>query len=724
MLTLFTLKDLVRAKHPGAESSLTELLLEWFEQDPEKELSKLLRGTGTTREALCEQLKPLRTDPVAQQKNLISSCVLAVRHGPILSIHLLLELCKQRESPIGRAFGKEGLLFDRLKKNIDEELQHSNSLPASPSVGSNTSTNALLRYGRDLTARAEAGAFDSLCERPVDLERILNVLLRKNKENAVLTGPAGVGKTALVELFARSLLGPDTPEPLRGSRVFELSMTKIVAGTRYRGDFEDRMHALVAAALNHRQCILFVDEIHLIWGAGSAENVHTDAANILKPFLARGSLRMIGATTVEEYHCTIVQDAALARRFQELRINDPDEVLTARMVRHQAESLAGHHDVVFCEGVIEQAIALTNRHLPNRHQPDKAVDLLDSASVSVRRAARNEVTSEDLMDTLARLTTLPLATIRGDERNALMGLSEELGKRIIGQDEAIRKVVETFIYRRQGLSREQRSLGSFLFAGETGVGKSELARVVADIFFGKPSALLRIDLAEYKEAGSVSKLVGPAPGYIDSERAGHLSEWVRTEGSGVILFDEAEKAHPDVRNWMLGLLDTGLIRSPRGETLDCRQCVIILTTNALRSSDYLGGRIGFVQQELADPTTLLSEQFPLEFLSRLDEVILFRPLGEDELRRIVALRIREAFERLAKKGVRVHCSEERLVEHFSTALRRSRSGARGIDRIIETELLQPLSIVFLRADEGKGYELALDEEFYSNGRISIKQNDP
>ena len=445
-----------------------------------------------------------------------------------------------------------------------------------------------------------------------------------------------------------------------------------------------------------------------------------DAGNLMKPLLARGEIRVIGATTVEEYHRYIAQDTALARRFQEIRLSEPDSAMTLEMVRKQATGLAKHHNVLITDAIVGQAVELTNRHIPNRWQPDKSVDILDSAAVTVRRENRKELTIADLLGTLSRQTGYPVATLTGEDRASLRNLSAGLKQRVIGQDHAVERVTATLIQRRQDLGSAERNLGTFLFAGDMGVGKTEMARAIAEVFFGSVKALLHLDMAEYSQPGSVNNLIGSPKGFIGSNQEGVLISWLHAHGSGVLLFDEIEKSHPDVHRLLLGLLDNGRIHAAQGEIMDTRQCVVVLTTNAITSTAMHRKSMGFGStSDAPNPADLLADHFPREFLGRLDEILLFNPLGPEEIRRVMKLRIDEALARLRRKNIEIVFDESRLLDDLLEKLGNTKGGARDIERLLEQKLLQPISIAMLSFDGHSEIQIELEDEFYLNGLVTI-----
>lgn len=717
-MTLSQLKKLTGEIFSGAQARLPAMLAAWGRKDPEGELARLLTGTGIDSQGLAAALEPLVADPLPEDGQLLIDCIRQAQ-GTVTGRDLLHVLCDHPGHRISRALTEAGLDLGKLRANLDDGDSHLAGPLRQIGIKVDASTNPMLQYGRDLTTLAASGAFDDLCERPEELDQLEEVLQRKTKGNAAITGKAGVGKTSLVELLARQVVRGEVPPPLQEIRIVEVEMGKVVAGTRYRGDFEERLKEIIQAAENQPDTVLFVDEMHLIWGAGRAEGIITDASNMLKPALARGNLRMIGATTVEEYQRYIARDAALERRFQEVRLEEPSGERLLGMIRKQAASLENHHGIGIPGAVIQQAVELTDRHRPNRFQPDKSVDLLDSAAVRAVREGREEVLISDLLNVLARQTGRSIAALTGEGRQSLRDLADRLKERVIGQERAIDKVVATLVQRRQGLGDSSRNLGTFLFAGDTGVGKTELARSISEQLYGS-GKLLHLDMAEFNQPGSVNRLIGSPPGFAGSEEDGDLGRWYHAHGSGVILLDEIEKAHPDIHRLILGLLDSGRITSARGETIDTRQCVVILTTNALTPSQLQGGRVGFGKEaEEIDPLEILEAYFPREFLGRLDEVILFDPLHSEQMRKIMRLRLGEALERLAKKGIRMSFDENRLLDYLLSRLERNRTGARGIVRLLEVALLQPVASRLLFHEDGKALEVELGDTFYEKGEVTV-----
>ena len=720
MTKLQDLRKIAEKMFPGIQTGLGHLMVSWAVADPEGELQRLLTGSGIDIEGFERSLRPYLKKPATEDRNLLIDCIKNVSGEEVKGAHLLKMLCEAPGNRLTRSLISSGMDFKRVLDNIRSVEKDKTSLSK---IGIQVvhEASGIVKYGRDLTTQAAEGAFDELCSRPNEIDRLMDVLLRKRKGNPVLTGPAGVGKTALVELLAVEIVKKRHPL-FMDFRIFEISMGKMVAGTKYRGDFEARFENVLREITEAAPAIMFIDEIHLLAGAGRAEGVNTDGANLIKPFLARDKFRLIGATTSAEYHRYIVRDEALARRFQEIKLKDPNPEILLKMAIGHARVLSSHHGIEINENAIKKAIELTDRHIVNRHQPDKTIDLLDSAAVSARRKGFTILEADDLLNTLARITGIPVGTLTGDDKRLLKNLRNSLRSRIIGQNDAIDKVVARLVQQRMDVGSSDRPAGVFLFAGDTGVGKTELARSLAATFFGDERRLIHLDLAEYPGPGGVHKLIGAPSGFLGSEEAGILIKGLQVHPSCVILFDEIEKASSEVHNVLLGLLDNGRITSSTGELMDARQCVIIMTTNAVSSKDLSKQPLGFGDHagKSPDPFEILKKTFPSEFLGRMDEIIPFRQLMKDDFKKILKLRINEAIQRLYGKGIRLEFDEARLTDHLLKDLETERTGARGISRLLERKLLQPLAMALLQDKDGQETKVELRDKFYENGEVSLE----
>lgn len=723
MITLNELRRIAESKFPGAPLGLVHLLVAWAAEEPEEELQGFLAGSGVEPLSFAKHLSTFLDVPATEDKDLLISCIRSVSGEEITGRHLLRALCASPAHRLTKALMAAGMDCRAVLRNV-QRLEDTRTNLSMLGIRVDQAAGSLLKFGRDLTALAADGAFSELSPLPEEIHRLTDVLLRKRKGNPVLTGQAGVGKTALVELLALEIV-KNKESPFSKHRIFEISMGKLVAGTKYRGDFEARFEEVMQALIESAPVILFIDEIHLLVGAGRAEGVITDGANLIKPFLARDDFRVIGATTSVEYYRHIARDEALARRFQQIPIREPSPDILLSMTLRQAHTLAEHHGVEIDERAVKKSIELTDRHLPARHQPDKTVDLLDSAAVAVRRKGGSKIQDDDVLETLARLTGIPVGTLTQDNRASLSTLAQSLKTRVIGQDRAIDKVVSALIHRRMDIGREDRPLGVFLFAGDTDVGKTELARSLALHFLGDEKRLLQFDLGEYAGPGGIHKLIGAPAGYRDSEEEGILIRGLQKHSSCVILFDEIEKASSEVHNVFLGLLDKGRITSSQGTQMDARQCVIIMTTNALTFKDLERQPLGFVNPAAknSEPFEILGKSFSREFLARFDDIIPFRSLATEDLREIMKLRVKEAIERLYGKRIRLVFDQGQFINYLMDGFERERIGARGIARLLERKLLQPLAAALLRTGEGKELVVELGPRFYESGIVAIGESD-
>jgi ATP-dependent Clp protease ATP-binding subunit ClpC len=642
--------------------------------------------------------------------------------------------------------------------------------------GRSSSTPTLDEFGRDLTAMAREGRVDPVIGRDSEIEQTIEVLSRRGKNNPVLIGEAGVGKTAIVEGIAQRVVNEEVPQTLAGKRVVQLELSGVVAGTRYRGDFEERLRRIIDEIREHGdQLVVFIDEIQTIVGTGAGAEGGVDAANMVKPALARGELHVIGATTLDEYRKSIEKDAALARRFQPILVAEPSADDALAILRGLRDRYEAHHQVRYDDEALVAAVELSDRYIADRFLPDKAIDLIDQAGARVRlrtKTPRSElrelerrgeelhrdkdqavaseqyehasrlrdeidsvraqieqlshqekvvpqVTVEDIASVVSRATGVPVQQLTEEERSRLLELERHLHERIIGQDEAVAAVAEAVRRSRAGLGDPQRPVGSFLFLGPTGVGKTELARALAEALFGGDSKLIRLDMSEFSERHTVSRLVGAPPGYVGYEEAGQLTEAVRRRPYSVVLLDEIEKAHADVFNILLQVLDDGRLTDGQGRTVDFKNTVLIMTSNL--GSDVVtrrGAALGFAaegaqsddSQERALQDQLmrrLRESFRPEFLNRIDEIIIFRQLDETELRQITELLLEETRRRMRNQHVTVQFSPaaiDWIAEHgFQPEF-----GARPMRRTIQREVDNQLSRMLLDGQIAPGQEVRVD----------------
>ncbi|MFD0276011.1 AAA family ATPase [Kitasatospora sp. NPDC127111] len=614
---------------------------------------------------------------------------------------------------------------------------------ATPASGA---TPVLDRYGRDLTALARAGELPAAIGRERELRALARSLLRRWKSNCVLVGEAGVGKTSIVEELARRIVSADPPPGLAGARVVELSVAALVAGTKYRGEFEERFHAVLAEA-RRPGLILFVDELHTVLGAGGRGA--SDAANIVKPALARGELRCIGATTPAEYRSTIEGDPALQRRFEVLWVDEPTRAEALVIVRGVAEDLTAHHGVAIDPEAVVAAVDLTIRHLPEQRLPDKAIDVLDQACAALRirsvppeasdpgsvppgwvppgtaRVGRTEVAT-----VVARRARLPLAQVTADEARRLRGMEEHLRARVIGQDAAVAAVAAAVRTARSGLADPRRPVGAFLFAGPTGTGKTELAKAVAEFLFGDERRLIRVDMSEYQERHAISRLLGAPPGYIGHDREGALSGPLRDHPHSVVLFDEVEKAHPEVLDLFLQIFDEGALTDAHGRRVPFNDAVVILTSNLGAVPGQPPGRkpLGFAPPAAgreSEPSAAeavheaLRQRLRPELLGRIRQVVVFDRLSETAVGQILDKIIDQVRARLADRSPAVSLTlspsaRELLLREGRAA---GRAGARGLEHAVERLVVQPLGQLLL-ADEGFA-----DGQFADGASVEVRCTD-
>ncbi|WP_326575017.1 ATP-dependent Clp protease ATP-binding subunit [Streptomyces sp. NBC_00481] len=652
-----------------------------------------------------------------------------------------------------------------------------------------TATPTLDKYGRDLTDLALQGRIDPVIGREEEIEQTVEVLSRRGKNNPVLIGEAGVGKTAIVEGLAQRVAEGDVPDVLAGRRVVALDLSGVVAGTRYRGDFEERLTNIVDEIRAHsEELVVFIDELHTVVGAGSGEGSVLDAGNILKPALARGELNIVGATTLEEYR-RIEKDAALARRFQPVLVPEPDGDDALEILRGLRDRYEAHHQVRYSDEALVAAVALSDRYLTDRRLPDKAIDLMDQAGARVRLRARTkgtdvralereieqvtrdkdqavageqyeqatrlrdrigelreriaegrgekraddgqslEIGAEDIAEVVSRQTGIPVSSLTQEERERLLGLEQRLHQRVVGQDEAVSVVADAVLRSRAGLASPERPIGSFLFLGPTGVGKTELARALAESLFGNEDRMVRLDMSEYQERHTVSRLVGAPPGYVGHEEAGQLTETVRRHPYSLLLLDEVEKAHPDVFNLLLQVLDDGRLTDAQGRTVDFTHAVVVMTSNlgseAIgRGGSGLGFSAGGAEADEEDRRERilrpLREHFRPEFLNRIDEIVVFRRLTDDQLRRITDLLLERTRHRLQAQGITVEFTE-RAVDHLARHGHQPEYGARPLRRTIQREVDNPLSRLLLDGRLPSGSRVVAEAE---DGRLAFRTTPP
>ena len=591
-----------------------------------------------------------------------------------------------------------------------------------PEVGgkkkSKTDTPALTKYGRDLTLQAAKGELDPVIGRQVEIDRVVQILSRRKKNNPILIGEPGVGKSAIVEGLALRIAGKEIPM-LEGKRIISLDIASMVAGTTYRGQFEERIKTVIKELNDHPEIILFVDEIHTLIGAGNAQG-SLDAANILKPALARGEVQCIGATTLSEYRTSIEKDGALERRFQKVIVQPTSLDETYTILTRLSDTYAQFHHVRYTPEALRACVNLTDRYITDRYFPDKAIDAMDEAgackmeirkqalednkSVNDESAAAVEITESDVARVVSQMSGVPVQRVAQAEGERLRQMSAVLQQRVIGQDEAVQKVVKAIQRSRMGLRDPRKPIGTFFLLGPTGVGKTHLAQCLAEEMFGSRNAIVRFDMSEYMEKHTVSLLVGAPPGYVAHEDGGKLTEAVRRKPYSIVLFDEIEKAHPDIFNVLLQVMDEGRLTDRQGHVVDFKNTIIILTSNVgTRQLNDFGAGIGFGADDMDAKasermlTKALQRTFPPEFVNRLDNVIVFHRLSDDALAQILRLELNPLLARVEAMGYQLELTEETQNEILRLA-RDTQYGARPLKRAIQTLVEDPLTDMLLAGE--------------------------
>ncbi|WP_127500740.1 ATP-dependent Clp protease ATP-binding subunit [Actinoplanes solisilvae] len=620
---------------------------------------------------------------------------LQLGHNHIGAEHLLLGLIRSGE----------GVALDVLEADPQRVREKVLSLMSEPPVV--VHSTLLDQFGENLTQRARDGKLDPVIGRDSEIERVMVVLSCRMKNNPILLGEPGVGKTAVVDGLSQLIVRGAVPGTLRDKQVYTLDMSSLVAGSRYRGDFEERLKKVVRECRSRGDIILFIDEIHQLVGAGAAEGA-IDAASILKPMLARGELQTIGATTTTEYRKYFEKDAALARRFQPVRVEEPTQAAAVEILKGLRDRYEAHHRVSYSDDALTAAVTLAGRYVPDRFLPDKAIDLIDEAGARMRLRGDDTIDDERIAEVLASWTGIPVHKLTERETSRLLGMEDELHKRVIGQDLAVAAVSRAIRRTRAGLKDPRRPSGSFIFAGPSGVGKSSLAKALAEFLFGDEDALIQLDMSEFHDHSTVSRLVGAPPGYVGHDEGGQLTEKVRRKPFSVVLFDEIEKAHTDVFNALLQILEDGHLTDGQGRRVDFKNTVIVLTTN-------LGTRgssvpVGFGRSSRADDDRVkqaLKEHFRPEFLNRVDDTIVFPPLTEDEVLRIVDVMMARVDAQLRTKGIELELTPAARA-HLARRGFDPAMGARPLRRVIQREIEDPLAEKLLLDDVRAGDRLVID----------------
>ena len=635
-------------------------------------------------------------------------------HSYIGTEHLLLGILRQPDCGGARALAAAGLSVNDIYTDIlavfgTGSFKPRSQPPVQPKATvKHSETRVLDQYSRDLTLLAASGSFDPVIGRDEEIRRSVQILSRRSKNNPVLIGEPGVGKTAVAEGIAAYIAGSDAPDSMAGKRLVALDLPALLAGTKYRGDFEERVKAVLKDVKKAGDVILFIDEMHTMIGAGSAEGA-IDAANILKPALGRGEVQIIGATTPEEYRRHIEKDAALERRFQPVKIAEPSRGDSLKMLGAVRQSLEKHHGVKISDAALTAAVDLSARYINDRFLPDKAIDLADEAAAHIRVSGGGLVTAEDIAGIVSMWTGIPVANLSADETKRLCNMESILHRRVIGQNEAVTAVSRAIRRGRVGLSDPDRPIGSFLFLGPTGVGKTELCRALAEAVFGESEAMIRLDMSEYMEKHAVSKLIGSPPGYVGYEDGGQLTERVRRKPWSVVLFDEIEKAHEDAWGILLQIMDDGRLTDSAGRVVSFRNTIIVMTSNVGAKSISDGRpRMGFTpdggdeaQLMRARINEELRRTFKPEFLNRIDETIVFRRLSRAEIRSIAERMLLTVAERFKALGMTLSVPDQ-VVDFLAERGYDEKYGARPLRRAIRSMIEDKAAELMLTDSLGRG----------------------
>jgi len=696
-------------------------------------------------------------------------------HTYVGTEHILLGLIREGEGVAARVLNNLGVSLNKARQQVLQLLGNSEVVSPNQNSRAQNNTPTLDNLARDLTAIAKNGELDPVIGRSKEIERVIQVLSRRTKNNPVLIGEPGVGKTAIAEGLAQKIVDNEIPEILRDKRVMSLDMGSLVAGTKYRGEFEDRLKKVMEEIRNAGNIIIFIDELHTLIGAGGAEGA-IDASNILKPSLARGEIQAIGATTLDEFRKYIEKDAALERRFQPIMVDEPTSEETIRILKGLRDKYEAHHRVKITDEAIEHAVKWSDRYITDRFLPDKAIDLIDEAASKVRlksytappnlkelesrlegikkekdasvqsqefeKAAAlrdkeqhlkeeldqtktkwkeqqgrtdTEVSIEDIAQIVASWTGIPVSKLAEEETERLIKMEEILHERLIGQDEAVKAISRAIRRARAGLKDPKRPIGSFIFLGPTGVGKTELARALAEAMFGDESSIIRLDMSEYMEKHATSKLIGAPPGYVGYEEGGQLTEKVRRKPYSVVLLDEIEKAHPEVFNILLQVLEDGRLTDSKGRVVDFRNVVIVMTSNVGAETIKKDSSFGFVthnaetdyKQMKSRVMSELKRNFRPEFLNRVDEVIVFHSLTIEEIKEIVILMANELRTRLKEQGIDFILSDA-AKDYLAKEGYDPNYGARPLRRAIQKHIEDKLSEELLKGNIKKGDTVNID----------------
>ena len=650
-----------------------------------------------------------------------------LQQGYIGTEHILLGILRQSDSGGVQALTRLGADINLIYTDIMDAMGSPGSSRPQPGLARatlrRTETRVLDQYSRDLTELAAAGGIDPVVGRSDEIMRAVQILSRRSKNNPVLVGEPGVGKTAVAEGLALRVAGGQAPGELATKRIVSLDIPAMLAGTKYRGDFEERVKAVLRDVKRAGDVILFIDELHTVIGAGSAEGA-IDAANILKPALGRGEVQIIGATTPEEYRRHIEKDAALERRFQPVKLSEPDKTATLEMLRCVRQSLEKHHSLMISDEALKAAYELSVRYINDRFLPDKAIDLLDEAAASLRVSGRGGlVDAGHVAAVVSRWTDIPVTGLNEDEKQRLSRLEEKLHRRVVGQHEAVTAVARAVRRGRVGLREQGRPVGSFLFLGPTGVGKTELCRALAEAVYGSEQAMIRLDMSEYMEKHSVSRLIGAPPGYVGYDDGGQLTEKVRRRPWSVVLFDEIEKADPQVWSILLQIMEDGRLTDSAGHLVDFSNTIIVMTSNVgARAICEDRPPLGFADaaegsaSRRAQAMEALRSTFSPEFLNRIDETIFFSRLSPQDMRKIIDTMMEGVYHRFEALGIKLSVTEEAM-ELLAERGYDRQYGARPLRRLIRRSIEDAAAELLLSGQPEAGSHSM--EAVVKNGEIVL-----
>ena len=783
----------------------TEHILYGLISEGEGIASKVLTNKGITEEKVVKKIEEMlgRGREIKQSlgftpraKKVLENAFLEAKrigYNFIGTEHLLLAILKEADCIATRIITESNVEIAKIYNEISNVINEEDSdqeiyKDKIKGRGKSSLTPTLNQFGEDITLKAEEGQFDNVVEREKEIERVIQILSRRTKNNPCLIGEPGVGKTAIVEGLAEKIASGDVPETLKEKRIISMDISGMVAGAKYRGDFEERIKKALGEVKKVGDIILFIDEVHTIVGAGAAEGA-IDAANILKPLLARGEIQLIGATTIDEYRKYIEKDTALERRFSTVDIEEPSKKQAIQILRGIRDKYEAHHNVKITDEAIDSAVILSSRYITDRFLPDKAIDLIDEASSQVRMKIYNEpeeirllqekidvvmkekeeaiynqefekaalirdeerelkdqlekglnkwrrkkttdiveITEENIAEIISKWTGIPVKKLTEDDNEKLRHLEEELHKRIIGQNEAVESVAKAIRRGRVGLKDPNRPIGSFLFLGPTGVGKTELSKALAQILFENENSLIRLDMSEYMEAHSVSKLIGSPPGYIGFDNGGQLTEKIRRKPYSVVLFDEIEKAHPDVMNVLLQILEDGQLTDSQGRKVDFKNTVIIMTSNIgarhITEKKVLG--FGDISKEDAnreyqeikkEVMQELRRELRPEFINRIDEIIVFHKLNSEDMKKIAEIMLKQIEERLIEKKIYIKIDQSVLDLIVEEGIDKS-LGARPLRRTIQNLIENKISEEILEGTIAQGTDSKL---IAKQGKILVEK---